>query len=174
MMMDDEDQFMDDDLFGENEQVPMTTSPVIKGLPLRLDELASTNCCQKIAWSRFGCIAAVSEGGKGVDLYTFVRSPKTGSWHLSKPIPLWPPIGDAHHIAHIMWSNMGNELSVVDSSGRILIYSTGFALGQMLLVRQAINDPDDDLGALVGLHTLPVFPHTQKVSEDRFPPIDLG
>lgn len=58
---------------------------------------------------------------------------------------------------------MGNDLTVVDTCGRILIYSTGFALGQMMLVRPANNDPDDELSSLVGLHWLPVFPHTQKV-----------
>jgi mediator of RNA polymerase II transcription subunit 16 len=58
---------------------------------------------------------------------------------------------------------MGNDLTIIDSSGRVLIYSTGFALGQMMLVRQHINDQDDDMSALVGLHWFPVHPHTQKV-----------
>lgn len=58
---------------------------------------------------------------------------------------------------------MGNDLTVVDTCGRILIYSTGFALGQMMQVRPANNDPDDELSSLVSLHWLPVFPHTQKV-----------
>lgn len=59
---------------------------------------------------------------------------------------------------------MGNDLTVVDSSGHILIYSTGFALGQMVLVRPAANEQDGEMNSLVGLHWLPVFPHTQKVS----------
>jgi hypothetical protein len=59
---------------------------------------------------------------------------------------------------------MGNELTIVDTCGRVLIYSTGFALGQMMLVREGFNDPDDDMSSLAGLHWLPVFPHTQKVS----------
>ncbi|TID21520.1 mediator of rna polymerase ii transcription subunit 16 [Venturia nashicola] len=160
----DQDQLMED-LFGDGSDhvnVAITPSPPAKRLPQRLDHLAATNCCQKIAWSRFGCIAAVSEAGKGVDLYTYIRDLKDGVWDVSKPIPLWPPIAENHSISHITWSHMGNDLTVVDSCGRILIYSTGFALGQMMLVRPANNDPDDELSSLVGLHWLPVFPHTQK------------
>jgi hypothetical protein len=48
-MEDHQDPYIDDpmdDLFGESEEIPLTAAPPIKGLPLRLDELASTNCCQ--------------------------------------------------------------------------------------------------------------------------------
>jgi hypothetical protein len=47
-LMMDNDQFMDDmdDLFGDSDQVPITTPPQIKDLPQRLDELSGTNCCQ--------------------------------------------------------------------------------------------------------------------------------
>ncbi|QDS74407.1 hypothetical protein FKW77_005772 [Venturia effusa] len=160
----EQDQLMED-LFGDGSDhvnVAITPSPPAKGLPQRLDDLASTNCCQKIAWSRFGCIAAVSEAGRGVDLYTYNRDPKRGSWNITRPIPLPTPIAENHHIAHVTWSHMGNDLTVVDNCGRILIYSTGFALGQMIQVRPANNDPDDELSSLAGLHWLPVFPHTQK------------
>ncbi|KAF2430482.1 hypothetical protein EJ08DRAFT_235033 [Tothia fuscella] len=165
MMEVQEDQYMDDDmgdLFGESEEVPLTPAPVIKGLPLRLDELASTYCCQKIAWSRMGCLASISKDGRSVDIYTFVRDTKTGNWNLSKAIPIWPLFDEMHHVVHISWSYMGTELAMVGSSGRIVIYTNASALGSMSRARQHANDLDDDLSALVGLHWFHIFPHIQK------------
>lgn len=49
LMEDHQDPYIDDpmdDLFGESEEIPLTAAPPIKGLALRLDELASTNCAQ--------------------------------------------------------------------------------------------------------------------------------
>ncbi|KAF2401203.1 hypothetical protein EJ06DRAFT_581391 [Trichodelitschia bisporula] len=161
--MEDDDQYMKD-LFGDPEQVAITAPPTVKGLNQRLDELLASGCCQKIAWSGFGCIAAVGESGRSVELYTLIRNQKTGSWNLSKPGTLqWPSEMEPPHVAHITWSHMGNDLTVVDDSGRMLIYSNGFALGQMMPVRiPTMSEPVGEMNALVGLHWLPVFPHTQK------------
>ena len=45
------DQYMDD-LFGEADNVShhiAATAPAVKGLPLRLDALASSNCCRSVS-----------------------------------------------------------------------------------------------------------------------------
>jgi hypothetical protein len=58
---------------------------------------------------------------------------------------------------------MGNDLAVMDSAGRILLYTTGFTLTSMALVHTAVPDSVDEMNEVVGMHWLPVFPHTQKV-----------
>jgi mediator of RNA polymerase II transcription subunit 16 len=76
---------------------------------------------------------------------------------------IWPPMPDNHRIVHLAWSAMGNDLAVLDSAGRIMLYTTGFTLVPMVLTYTAMNDSGDEMNAIVGLHWLPVFPHTQKV-----------
>ena len=59
---------------------------------------------------------------------------------------------------------MGNDLAVVDSAGRLMIYTTGFTLGSMMLVHTAMGESEDAMNCLAGLYWLPVFPHMQKVT----------
>lgn len=105
----------------------------------------------------------MGEDGRRIDLRVLIRNPKTGEWHLNKPNRIWPQFSDHSQVVHLSWSHMGNDLAVVDSAGRMLIYSTGFSLAQMVLIRGAVGEPDSEMNALVGLHWLSVFPHTQKV-----------
>ena len=59
---------------------------------------------------------------------------------------------------------MGNDLAVIDSAGRVMLYTAGFTLTSMALVHTSNKESNgDEMGAVVGLHWLPVFPHTQKV-----------
>jgi len=44
-MMEEEDQLMED-LFGGPEHVDIPAAPPVKGLAQKLDDLASSNCCQ--------------------------------------------------------------------------------------------------------------------------------
>ena len=78
-------------------------------------------------------------------------------------IKIWPPLPDEHKLVHLAFSAMGNDLAVVDSAGSVLLYTTGFTLTQLGLVHTCNADSGDELNAVVGLHWLPVFPHTQKV-----------
>jgi len=102
----------------------------------------------------------------GVHVYNYLRDAQTGAWNLSKPIPI-PPGTDSlslNEIVHVAWNSNGNALSVVDSCGRILIYTTASVQGDLSLVRQNLMDQDDNMHALVGLHWLPVYPDEEKVN----------
>jgi mediator of RNA polymerase II transcription subunit 16 len=70
---------------------------------------------------------------------------------------------EGHEIVHLSYSPMGNDLAVIDSAGRLMLYTTGFTLYSMMLMHTAAHDSDDEMNAIGGLHWLPVFPHTQKV-----------
>lgn len=85
---------------------------------------------------------------------------------MSRPTPLpLPPSQDEYQLQHVAWSYMGNDLAVVDVSGRIMIYLNGITLGKMVMTRTHVHDQDDEMSAVVGLHWLPVFPHAQQVRE---------
>ncbi|KIW06622.1 hypothetical protein, variant [Verruconis gallopava] len=117
----------------------------------------------KIAWSRFGCIASVAEDARHINLRVLMRNPKSGEWTLPKPTEIWPSMPDSHEIVHLAYSAMGNDLAVVDSGGRIMLYTTGLTLGSMIPVHVALNDSSDEMNTIVGMHWLPVFLHNSKV-----------
>lgn len=79
--------------------------------------------------------------------------PSDGKWVLSDDTPL-PPITEAHGghpLAHLSWNETGSELAVVDSSGRVSVYSISIALNHIAGLRQAMSDADDDGGQIVGM-----------------------
>lgn len=56
-----------------------------------------------------------------------------------------------HPLVHVCWNETGSELAVVDSSGRMSIYSILIALNTIAGQRQATFDPDDDRSQIVGM-----------------------
>lgn len=72
---------------------------------------------------------------------------------LSDDTPLHPvtEAHGAHPLVHLCWNEMGSELAVVDSSGRVSIYSILVALNSIAGLRQAAYDPDDDGSQIVGM-----------------------
>jgi mediator of RNA polymerase II transcription subunit 16 len=165
----DDDAYMQD-LFGEPDNVQINTSPAIGGLPQRLDELAGSNCCQRIAWSRSGTIAVIGPDSRTINLYVLIRNPKDGSWRRSKPasvaLPLDDSLQDPQPLVHLCWAHMGHELAAIDTLGRIFIYSVGSSAGQLTLSRNPASDPSQDRAGVVGMCWLAVTPHTtSKVAE---------
>jgi mediator of RNA polymerase II transcription subunit 16 len=64
------------------------------------------------------------------------------------------PVTDAHGghpLAHLSWNETGAELAVVDTAGRISIFSISIALNNITTHRQAILDPADDGAQVVGM-----------------------
>ncbi|PYH92172.1 mediator of RNA polymerase II transcription subunit 16 [Aspergillus ellipticus CBS 707.79] len=143
-----EDSINVDDLFGEPSALglglpPSASSP--KGLAQRLDEMRLLGCCQKIAWSKLGCIAYISQDSSRVNVRHLQCRPSDGKWALSEETPLLP-ITEAHGghpLAHLSWNEAGSELAVVDLAGRISIYSIPIALNSVNGLRQPAFEPDD-------------------------------
>ncbi|EEH45765.2 uncharacterized protein PADG_01915 [Paracoccidioides brasiliensis Pb18] len=156
-----EDSIDVDDLFGDPTSLELgleATAPTIKGLPQRLDELRLSGCCQKVAWSKLGAIAYVSQDGQRVHLRYLYCRPDDGKWTLSDEAPInqiTDPHG-IHTIAHLLWNEAGSELAIVDSSGRISIVTILTTLNTINFARQASIDPDDDWAQPVGLMWLSV------------------
>ena len=79
--------------------------------------------------------------------------PSDGKWTLSDDTPLLP-VTEAHGghlLVHLCWNETGSELAVVDSSGRVSIYSISIALNSIAGQRQATFDPDDEANQIVGM-----------------------
>ncbi|CDM30391.1 Mediator of RNA polymerase II transcription subunit 16 [Penicillium roqueforti FM164] len=144
-----------DDLFGEPNSLELglpTASP-IKGLAQCLDEMRLSGCCQKIAWSRMGCIASISPDGIRVIIRYLQCRPSDGKWVLGEESSL-APVLEAHNgtqLAHLSWNETGSELAVVDCSGRVSIYSISIALNSITGLRQASFDSGDDGSQVVGM-----------------------
>ncbi|RMZ69191.1 mediator of rna polymerase ii transcription subunit 16 [Pyrenophora seminiperda CCB06] len=155
-----------DDLFGDSEHVNITTinaMPPLKGLDGRIDELASSGCCQKISWSKNGCVAYISPDGYSVNLNIFSHDPETGKWDLGKVVPLDLPQGrDVFPLTHLSWSHLGNDLAIMDEAGRVMVFSCALALDRMQFSRADIAHPESELDDVVGMHWLAILPYSQK------------
>ncbi|KAL2785045.1 mediator of RNA polymerase II transcription subunit 16 [Aspergillus keveii] len=153
-----EDGINVDDLFGENASLdlglPTGNSTVsAKGLAQRLDEMRLLGCCQKITWSRFGCIAYISQNSTRVHVRHLHCQPSDGRWVLSEETPL-NQITEAHGehtLVHLCWNEAGSELAVADASGRVSICSIPIALNSVNGARPATLDTEDDGGQIVGM-----------------------
>lgn len=79
--------------------------------------------------------------------------PSDGKWILSEatPLNLVTETHAGHHLVHLSWNEVGSELAVADSSGRVSIYNIAIALNSLAGQRQAICDPDDDGAQIVGM-----------------------
>ncbi|KAJ9358238.1 hypothetical protein DTO027B9_2429 [Paecilomyces variotii] len=144
-----------DDLFGDPSslELGLSSTTATKGLAQRLDEMRLVGCCQKVAWSRLGCIAYISQDGLRVNVRHLYCRPTDGKWTLSEDTPLTAvtEAHGSHPLAHLSWNETGSELAVVDSSGRVSIYAISIALNSISGQRQAVLDADDDGGQIVGM-----------------------
>ncbi|KAF1840922.1 uncharacterized protein K460DRAFT_194674 [Cucurbitaria berberidis CBS 394.84] len=155
-----------EDLFGDSEHVPLhsiSATPPVKGLARRVDDLASSGCCQRITWSKNGCVAYISPDGYSVYLKVFSRDPKTGKWDLGKHVPLELPQGrDIFPFVHLSWSHLGNDLAVMDEAGRVLIFTCAMALDRLHFTRAELAHPESEVDSVVGMHWLAILPYEQK------------
>ncbi|CRG85078.1 Mediator of RNA polymerase II transcription subunit 16 [Talaromyces islandicus] len=143
-----------DDLFGDPTSLDLglPASQPTKGLAQRLDEMRVLGCCQKIAWSRLGCIAYISQDGLGVIIRHMLCNPSDGKWVLSDEYPL-SQLSDVHagqSLAHLTWNETGSDLAIFDTAGRISIFSISTALNNVSISRQTMLDPSDDNAQVVG------------------------
>ncbi|KAE8549529.1 hypothetical protein EYB25_008051 [Talaromyces marneffei] len=144
-----------DDLFGDPNSLDLglPTAQPTKGLAQRLDEMRLLGCCRKIAWSRLGCIAYISQDGLQVIVRHLACSPTDGKWALTEEYPQ-NQIAQLHlgqQLLHLCWNETGSDLAVLDASGRISILSIPAALNNLGISRQTVVDPPDDGAQVVGM-----------------------
>ncbi|CAO2650518.1 Nn.00g018100.m01.CDS01 [Neocucurbitaria sp. VM-36] len=155
-----------DDLFGDSEHVTLqtiTATPPIKGLARRVDELGASGCCQRIAWSKNGCVAYISPDGYSINLKVFSRDTSTGKWDLGKPVPLELPQGrEMFPFVHLSWSHLGNDLAVMDEAGRVMVFTCAMALDRLQFIRAELAHPESEVDSVVGMHWLAILPYEQK------------
>ncbi|PKY07581.1 mediator of RNA polymerase II transcription subunit 16 [Aspergillus campestris IBT 28561] len=153
LMMEDDGINMED-LFGQTGSfdMPPPSHPPNKALSHRVDEMRLSGCCQKLAWSRQGCVAYVSADATKVNLRYLHCQPVDGKWDLSDDNPSTLPMetSPGHVVVHLSWNELGSDLAVVESSGRVSIFSIGIALNSVNAYRPAV-DPDDDSAQVVGM-----------------------
>ncbi|KAL2020886.1 hypothetical protein VTK56DRAFT_7877 [Thermocarpiscus australiensis] len=146
-----------------------------KQLQQRLDELRSRGCCQGIAWSRQGTIAAITNNGMSIDLRFTRCNPDDGDWQLTESTP-WSTISLAPSpgqgpsplstpslasagapVVHLSWAPTSTpELAVIDALGRITLLTFSISLNRPYATRRWDSDPADDLHAVVGCYWLPL------------------
>ena len=109
-----------------------------------------------IAWSAWGSIASITADGMGVELRNPRCHPDTGEWGLSKPETL-PPLSSNHDggpLQHLVWSPNGQELAIIDASGRISVVQLFNSLNKINVYRSNQLDAADDLHEVVGFSWL--------------------
>lgn len=116
-------------------------------------EVPADGNTRKVAWSRLGCIAYISQDALQVSFRHLQCRPSDGKWVLSDDTPLLPvtEAHGGHPLAHVSWNETGSELAVADVFGRVSIYSISVALNSIQGQRQAIFDPTEDGSQLVGM-----------------------
>lgn len=157
---------LDVDLFGDPlhvQEIPSGTAS--KQLQQRLDELRSRGCCRGIAWSKQGTIASISKDGQSIDLRFIRAHPDNGSWQLSQPTPWnFGGILPGCPIVHLAWAGQSSpELAIIDSVGRVSIWSFSITLNRPYPVRKWDQNPADDLQAVVGCYWLPLASPSRQV-----------
>ena len=94
----------------------------------------------------------MGKDGQSVILQHLLCEPDNGQWTLSKQYPVHD-IRAQHgtaDVAHLSWSHLGNELAVIDVFGRISIHMILPAMNRATRIKKCLQDPEDDLSAIVG------------------------
>jgi mediator of RNA polymerase II transcription subunit 16, fungi type len=142
-----------------NDVVTSSAQPISLDAKIRLDELHQNGCRQRIAWSRLGCVAAISEDSTSVSIQCLRLNRRTAVWELSSKYPLELGTDDAcpHVYIHLCWSGTGTDLAIFDTKGRITIVGmfTASAVNRFQDLGYINPDQGDDLRPAVGAFWLP-------------------
>lgn len=106
-------------------------------------------CLERVAWSRHGHIATISNDGSTVHVECIRYDSDSHSYKLHEKLTLPTLFEDAVSLA---WSAHGGELAVVDSRGRIFIYHSSLvALNSLILARSGNMDQISDTSQPIGV-----------------------
>ena len=116
---------------------------------------------RRIAWSKWGSIAAIASNGAALELRNLRCHPENGTWALSEPTvtPNFSSALDGGPLKHLSWSPTGSDLAVIDAAGRITILAVFSSLNKPSLSRACGGDPADDLHGIVGCYWLNIAPY---------------
>ena len=111
---------------------------------------------RKLAWSKIGSIAHITQDGKGVHLGSLLYKPAARSWtHESHEDPLLADqlskIYKGRELATIGWSPSGLELAIVDIYGRLSIFTIFIPINRLAPMKAWTADPDDHGNSVVGM-----------------------
>ena len=106
-----------------------------------------------MAWSRSGAIAYISENGHKVFLRLLACRANDGNWALNeeKPSNLVIESQDDYTYTHLTWNDLGTDLAIVDSRGRIMTFAMSMALNSLSPQKPATIDSYDNVNSPVGL-----------------------
>jgi mediator of RNA polymerase II transcription subunit 16 len=99
-----------------------------------------------------GCLAYINKSGDGIILRGLLCKSEDGSWTLGKEYPV--PNVPGQQLVHLSWNHTGTELAIIDTSGRISIFSIFLVVNDIRPSRLCMIDPEDDKNAVVGLFWL--------------------
>jgi hypothetical protein len=109
-------------------------------------------------------VAYITPDPYAVHLRIFSRDPNTGKWDLGKPTPINIPRGhDEFPFVHVSWSNLGNDLAIINATGYVMIFSCAMVLDRMTFMRTDLPQHEIETDAVVGMHWLAILPYEQKV-----------
>lgn len=111
-----------------------------------------------MAWSRTGAIAYISDDGQKVFLRLLVCRARDGKWGLNdeKPADLVTEAQGDCSFTHLCWNELGTDIAVVDSWGRIMTFGMSVALNFLSSQKPATTDNYDDMNYPVGLTWLSI------------------
>ncbi|KAL8784654.1 MAG: hypothetical protein Q9195_008957 [Heterodermia aff. obscurata] len=158
-----------DDLFRDAPSLHIAR-PLPRALTQRVDVLRLVGCRQRIAWSILGCIAYISDDGCGVCCRHLYCKPTDAQWSLSEELPI-NGVSLVHgnvSLVNLSWNQLGNELVIFDSLGKVSIFSITTSLCEFSIPKKCVLDVEDQLNEVVGLVWLntdkpqPFHPPAQK------------
>ncbi|KAB8339185.1 hypothetical protein FH972_022120 [Carpinus fangiana] len=144
------------DLFVDDQSVVAQPEPgppprVNKALLARLEEMHSTNSCQKLAWSRVGALAVVAPDRRSVKVHMFARNQNSDECSLyTVPSTTIVLPSSPHEIAHVTWDAAGSILVIVDCIGGMCIYTTYVCLNRFENYGHYDCPSEDVTGSVVG------------------------
>lgn len=117
--------------------------------------IAELNYCgfqTRIAWSRQGHIARITDDSTSVHTRLQRFNVKSSQWELSNPRALDVAFDDAVSLA---WSHTGNDLAVVDKQGRLYLFSCSpinYCHDQLVVSRDGRTEDLGPFSRCVGLY----------------------
>ena len=134
-------------------QLPVQPVTPSAELIQHVNDRRGCGCLQRITWSRLGCIAITSADSLRVLVCCLKFDTSQGKWDLGE-MSLVNPDDFQQAVTHIQWSPSGADLTIIDSVGRVSIFTVALAANRLTLVRPATNDIGDELNQVAGLFWL--------------------